>query len=267
MTNLEEYYNKFNEDKRLLTRHGQVEINTTMYYLHQMLERLSTCDKKKIIDIGAGTGRYSIALAKEGNAVTAVELVNHNLGLIKKHAREELKETDCFEAYKGDARKLKRFTDNSFDCALLLGPMYHLHSLEDKKQALSEAVRLVKPGGFIMVGYVMADYAIVRYGFMDHNIEESRKRNVLTDDYNIKSDEEELYDYVRISDIDDINRGIGVQRYKIISPDGPTDYIRNYLNSMSDNEFALLMDYQIKNADRSELVGAGSHTVDILIKT
>ena len=54
MTDLEKYYNKFNEDKRLTRRHGQVEFITSMKYIHECIG-----DRKcvKILDIGAGTGR------------------------------------------------------------------------------------------------------------------------------------------------------------------------------------------------------------------
>ena len=37
----------------------------------------------KILDIGAGTGRYSVALSREGFDVTAVELVQHNLDILR----------------------------------------------------------------------------------------------------------------------------------------------------------------------------------------
>ena len=70
--NIIEYYNKFNEDKRLTRRHGIVEYITAMKYIHKCLKKI---DNPKIIDIGAGTGRYSIDLANEGYDVTAVELV------------------------------------------------------------------------------------------------------------------------------------------------------------------------------------------------
>ena len=60
MTELEKYYNKFNEEKRLLSRHGQVEFITSMKYIHKYLEGKSNA---KILDVGAGTGRYSVALA------------------------------------------------------------------------------------------------------------------------------------------------------------------------------------------------------------
>ena len=59
--NLITYYNKFNEDKRLNTRHGTIEFITTMKYIHKYLK-----DNDKIIEIGAGTGKYSINLANEG---------------------------------------------------------------------------------------------------------------------------------------------------------------------------------------------------------
>ena len=55
MTELEQYYNKFCEEKRLGRRHGQVEYFITMKYIRQYLENMH---QPCIIDIGAGTGRY-----------------------------------------------------------------------------------------------------------------------------------------------------------------------------------------------------------------
>lgn len=68
-TELEKYYNKFCEEKRLTRRHGNVEYITSMQYIHKYLE-----DKKnaKILDVGAGTGRYSVQLAHEGYDVTSL---------------------------------------------------------------------------------------------------------------------------------------------------------------------------------------------------
>ena len=58
---LEQYYNKFCEEKRLTRRHGNIEYITSMKYIHKYLEEMP-CDAK-ILDVGAGTGRYSVALA------------------------------------------------------------------------------------------------------------------------------------------------------------------------------------------------------------
>ena len=62
MDYLENYYNSFNEDERLSPQHGQVEYITTMKYIRDYLER---GQKAKILEVGAGTGRYSIPLAQE----------------------------------------------------------------------------------------------------------------------------------------------------------------------------------------------------------
>ena len=129
LTELEKHYNKFNEEKRLGRRHGQVEYRITMEYIHRYLKELQN---PKILDVGAGTGRYSVALAEEGYDVTAVELVKYNLGILKSKG-------SSVKAYQGNALKLSRFADETFDVTLLLGPMYHLYTFEDKVKALREA--------------------------------------------------------------------------------------------------------------------------------
>ncbi len=281
MADLVAYYNKFNEDKRLLSRHGQVEYRVTIHYIHELIDKitgskndddkndgsvtLNTSSGLKIADIGAGTGRYSLALAKEGHRVVAAEPVKYNLGILKKHIREDLSSDADITAYQSDARKLKHFEDGEFDITLLLGPLYHLHSIEDKLKALNEAKRITKKGGYILAGYVMSDYAVVKYGFMEGNIRESLAKKALTDDYGIVSDEEELYDYVRLCDIDELNKYAGLERCFIFAPDGPADYIRPALNEMDEETFEHFIDYQIHNSMREDLIGASSHTVDVLI--
>lgn len=261
MMDLVAYYNKFNEEKRLLSRHGQVEYHTTMHYIRQYLELLQRERKQNpnIIDIGAGTGRYSVALAEAGYDVTAVELVKYNLGILKQKGAN-------VRAYQGNALKLKRFADESFDLALLFGPMYHLHSDADQVQALKEAKRVLRPDGILMVAYVMNDYSVIQYGFMENHIAERMQSGALTDDFQIRHDENELYDYVRLEQIDALNRAAGLKREKIIAPDGPADYMRQTLNAMDEETFALFLQYQLANCERLELLGASSHTVDILRK-
>ena len=77
---LNNYYNKFNEDKRLETRHGIIEFQTTIKNIEEVL---SNFKNPKILDVGAGTGKYSLYLNNLGYDVTAVELVKHNLKVIE----------------------------------------------------------------------------------------------------------------------------------------------------------------------------------------
>lgn len=256
MTELEQYYNKFDEEKRLTRRHGQVEFITSMKYIKEcLLEDRS----KKILDIGAGTGRYSVALADEGYDVTAVELVKHNLGILKKKG-------STVKAYQGNAVNLKRFEDETFDVTLLFGPMYHLYSYEDRVKALSEAKRVTKSGGNILVAYCMNEYSVLMYGFKENHIKECVENNKVSKDFHTLTDEKDLYTYVRLEDIDELNRECGLTRIKIISPDGPSDYMRPILNAMDEETFELFIKYHLSVCERPELIGAGSHTVDILKK-
>lgn len=54
--------------------------------------------------------------------------------------------------------------------------MYHLFSYEDKLKALSEAKRVTKTGGTILVAYVMNDYSVLVHGFRDGHIKEALKK-------------------------------------------------------------------------------------------
>lgn len=68
------YYTNYDEEGRLLSKHGRVEYITTMKYIEKYLQ-----PGMRIMEIGAGTGRYSHALAGKGYRVDAVELVEHNI--------------------------------------------------------------------------------------------------------------------------------------------------------------------------------------------
>lgn len=259
MTELEEYYNKFNEEKRLLSRHGQVEYITSMHYIHQYIPLHKEPSTIKILDIGAGTGRYSVALAEEGYDVTAVELVKYNLGILKK-------KNSSVKALQGNALHLKKLNDNTFDITLLFGPMYHLFGFCEKEKALNEAKRVTKPGGIILVAYCMNEYSILTYAIKERHLSECLAENRFTEDYHTISSPKDLYDYVRLEDINQLNISCGLNRLKIISPDGPANYIRPYLNQLTQEEFEWFIKYHLSTCERADLIGAGAHTLDILQK-
>ena len=252
--NLINYYNKFNEDKRLTRRHGIVEYTTSMKYIKKYLKKF---DNPKIIDIGAGTGKYSIALANEGYDVTAVELVKHNLMTLKSKSKR-------VKSYLGDATNMSRFENNSFDIVILFGPLYHLIKKEDKIKALSEAKRIVKENGFIFISYYMNEYAVITHGFKDGNILKAKKDNEIDENYHITPKDTDLYSMVRLEDINELNNIVKLKRVKILAQDGASDYIRPILNNMNEETFKEYLKYHLSICERSDLLGASSHVLDIV---
>lgn len=256
MTELEKYYNKFSEEKRLGQRRGIVEFTTSMKYIN---ECIAGREHLKIADIGAGTGRYSFALADAGHDVTAVELVKYNLGILRSKG-------DNVKAIQGNALNLKKLADDEFDITLLFGPMYHLFTFDEKLRALNEAKRVTRPGGYILVAYCMNEYSVLFHGFREEHIKDSVKNNKLDASFHCISDEKDLYDFVRIEDIYALSDAAGLRRKKLISADGPAHYMRPWLNSWDEETFRLFLDYHLATCERPELLGSGRHTVDILIK-
>ena len=211
----------------------------------------------KILDVGAGTGRYSVPLAEDGYDVTALELVKHNLGRLKQ-------KSDKVKAYQGNAVKLKKFSDDQFDLTLVFGPMYHLKSEEEKLAALLEAKRVTKPGGVILVAYIMNEYSVITYAIKEKHIKEGIESGMLDEKFHCTEKANDLYSFVRLEDIEKLNEKAGLQREKIIAADGAANYIRPFLNALDEDEFELFVSYHLSTCERADLMGASAHTVDIL---
>lgn len=267
MTNLESYYGKFDEDHRLKTRHGQVEFFVTMKNIlaaanekalqGQNIAAAQSAQPLRILDVGAATGAYSVPLSKQGFDVTAVELVKSNLEKLRaKHEK--------VKCWQGDARDLHFLDDATFDIVLMLGPLYHLHTEEDKLKALSEASRVAKKGGLIFCAYTMNEYAVTQYCFGQNKIKENIAAGQIDKNFKTISRDGDLYSYVRLEDINALQKKSGLERFKIFSPDGPADYMRRELNAMDEETFDLFKNYALEISERPELLGAGSHLVDVL---
>ncbi len=256
MDELEKYYNKFNEDKRLLSRHGQVEFFVANKYIHDIINDRQNLN---ILDIGAGTGRYSVLLADEGHNVTALEYVKKNVSQIKIKSNK-------VKALHGTALNLKKLPNDFFDITLLFGPTYHLFSHEDKLKAITEAKRVTKKDGHILIMYLTNEYAVITYAFKEENLQKVLSENKLDENFQTQTSTEDLYSYVRLEEINKLKDDAKLTRTKIIAVDGPTDYIRPTINKMSTEDFRIYKNYILSIAERPELLGASSHILDILKK-
>ena len=259
MDHIRQYYENYDEEGRLLLQHGRVEYLTTLRYIHEYADAPGKC---RILEVGAGTGRYSIALAEEGYSVTAVELVEHNLGILKEKAGA----LTALTAVQGNALDLSAFPDGSFDLTLVLGPMYHLFSDADRKKALAEAVRVTRPGGYIMAAYCMNEPTVIQYVFQQGNLQSCLDNDMLTEDFHCLSEPKDLFVLMRTEDIEALNSTVPVTREKIIASDGATNYMRGFIDGLDSNMFGQWMRYHFSICERGDLIGASHHTLDILRK-
>lgn len=99
-----------------------------------------------VLDVGCGAGLGSVALAKRGYRVHALDVVKAMLELTRQ-CGEEAGVSELITPTLGDVHHLD-FPDNTFHAVSALGLIYWLHSPE---QGLREMVRVLKPGGSLVV--------------------------------------------------------------------------------------------------------------------
>ena len=255
---LEAYYENYDEEGRLLSKHGNVEFFTTMHYIRKYL-----FPGARVTEIGAGTGRYSHALAQEGYAVDAVELVPHNIALFE----QKTLPGEPVTVRQGDARSLSFFADDTYDITLLLGPMYHLFTREDQRQALTEAVRVTKPGGVIFAAYCMGDASILCYGFQKGQIHSLIEKCMLDPEtFDTFSHPWDLFELYRPEDIEALRETLPVTPLRFVAADGYTNHMRETVDAMDEETYRLFLQYHLSTCERKDLIGYSHHTLDIFRK-
>lgn len=251
------FYQQVDEDGRLLRhRHGQLEYITTMAYIHRYATKGS-----KVLEIGAGTGRYSIALAKEGMDVTAVELVASNLAVLKEHSKGMANITSC----QGDATDLSRFANDSFDVTLSFGPMYHLYEAEEVDRAINEAIRVTKPGGVMLFSFISV-FAIMYANYFYGNWTVGQEEN-FTADYQVKHFKEQLFTGYDVGEFEELFLGKPVDWLTTAGVDGMLECIEERPDfSLSDADFAAFAEWHLAFAEKRELLGSTNHLLYICRK-
>ena len=255
---LNSYYANYDEDGRLRSKHGFVEFHTTMRYIQKYLK-----PGDRILEIGAGTGRYSHALAQKGYSVDAVELIEHNIEVF----RQNTQPGEQINIRQGNALDLSDYQNDTYDITLLLGPMYHLFTQEDQKQALKEAIRVTKPGGVIYAAYCNNDATVVQFCFQRGMLREPRYRELIDPiTFKAKSTPEELFVLYRKEDIDALMENMPVERLHYVGTDMAANYIREAVDAMDDELYALFLRYTDVICERPDMVGVSHHLLDVFRK-
>jgi len=153
---VEQYYDaQLQREWERLERH-RTEFAVTMRALQAHLPP----PPARVLDCGGGPGRYAVELARRGYQVTLFDLSAAVLHLARESAAQAGVALAGYEH--GSATDLSRFPDDSFDAVLLMGPLYHLLEEGERLQALSEARRVLKPGGPCFAAFI-SRYAVPRW--------------------------------------------------------------------------------------------------------
>jgi len=129
-------------EKRFMRTKAHMRKNVEL--ISDLLTKVDLSDIRTVLEAGCGVGMASAHLAKHGLNVTGVDLDEEQIMMAKK-----------FQGESGNLRFMVNditalpFEDGKFDMALSVGVMHHIPTWD---KALSEVVRVLKPGGNFLFG-------------------------------------------------------------------------------------------------------------------
>jgi SAM-dependent methyltransferase len=228
-----------------------------MNYIHRFAGKGA-----RVLELGAGTGRYSTALAKEGMDVTAVELVESNFAILRENSRG----IDNLSAVRGDATDLSRFADDSFDVTLVFGPMYHLYEADEVNRAIDEAIRVTKPDGVLLFAFISV-FAIMYANYFFGNWRLGQEEN-FTADYRVRHFKEQLFTGYDVIEFEKLFENKPVKWITTAGVDGLLEPIEKRPDfDIPEEDFEAFVNWYMAFAEKRELLGNTNHLLYICRKT
>lgn len=245
-------YDVFDEAKRLSTKAGKVEFITTVRYIEKYLK-----PGDKILDVGAGTGAYSIYFSRNGYEISALELADANVAVFRKR----IMPGDCIDLVQGNALDLSRYPDKYFDIVLVLGPLYHLERKEDKQRCIEEAKRVCKDGGKIFFAFISNDMVILTE--LMYN-----EKYFFDDTYD--HDSFKVYDFPFVFNTLDEMREIlhrgGVKILDEVASDGVSELLAGRINALDEESYEQYLRYHFYTCEKPEMLGRSNHLLFVTEK-
>lgn len=243
---VEATYHFFNEDSRLSgSKSAQVEFLTTVRYIQRYLS-----PGDRILDVGAGTGAYSLYFARKGYSVSALELTQRNIEIF----RSKLTPQDPIDLQQGNAVDLSRYPDDAFDVVLVFGPLYHLHSMDDRKRCIREALRVCKPTGKLFFAFISNDMVFLTEFMYD-------PLYFTTGEYDRESFAQEPFPFVfhTVTQCRDLLDACGVKLLHQVASDGISELLAQQIDGLDDENFQRYLDYHNYICEKPEFLGMSNH--------
>lgn len=253
MNSIIEHYSEYDEEGRLDRDNAhRMEFLTTIHFLNKLLQSGSS-----ILDVGAGTGRYSLHFASKGFQVTAVELVPKNVEMIKMKLQNQ--KISNVAVYNANALDLSIFPDSSFNNVLCMGPLYHLKEEAEKMQCLHECTRLLKPGGILAVAYINKYAAYLLEAIRNKESPDVELLdNVVKTGFNCYNENSCFY-FTSPDEVESLVHCFNIEKVTHIGVDGIGYMLSATLNQMRNEDFNCWLNYHLATCQIPSLLGYSLH--------
>lgn len=246
-------YDKLDESNRLKQKNcSWVEYLTVTSYFKNYFK-----PHAKILDVGAGTGAYSLHLAEEHHEVTAIDLSENNINKLK----ENIEPHHNIKCEVGNAINLDHFDDDSFDGILLMGPLYHILDKSRRIKAIKESLKKLKSNGYLFISFMNNDIAPLFLLNKEPNFFSSNQYN-----HNNFKMNDWFYVFHTIENIRELCAETSLNVCKEIAMDGISLVINEKINHMDKENFENYMRFHQYMCEKKEYLAASSHVLIIAQK-
>jgi 2-polyprenyl-3-methyl-5-hydroxy-6-metoxy-1,4-benzoquinol methylase len=261
ISDIAEFYNKDPQKEHHRLEEHQLEFDLTWRFLDAYLP-----SQGEILEIGAGTGHYTLGLVQRGYAVTEVDFSEENLKACRAYLAQAGVE-DKAQYILGDARYLQNVPEKEYDAVLMMGPLYHLVEESDRQMAVGQALAHLRPGGLIFSAFIS------RYGCWGHVLKnipqliEYREeiRTVLsrgTDSRDWPKGGFRAY-YATVAEIAPLHESLGFETLKVVGVEPCISADDESYNKLEGERRKLFLDLFYKISAEPSIVGASSHLLYI----
>lgn len=242
-------YDLFREDQRLEdSQAARVEFLTTVRIIERYLR-----PGMRILDLGAGTGAYSLYFARKGYTVDALELADRNVRVFRQ-ALEQAGGALHVTLRQGTALDLSAYPTGGFDLVLLFGPLYHLHSEADRQRCIAEAKRVCRPGGTLFFSFIGHD--MVHLTEMMYDADYFRGNSYDHETFRL---EDFPFVFFTLDECRAMLRAGGVRILNEVASDGVSELLAERINALDEESYRQYLRYHFYCCEKPEMLGRSSH--------
>ncbi|MFN8486899.1 MAG: methyltransferase domain-containing protein [Caldilineaceae bacterium] len=260
MNSVEQFYHQDQHDEWGRFDRHRTEFAITLRALAEFLPP----PPAQILDVGGGPGRYAIELTKQGYAVTLVDLAQGNLERARANALAA--DVTLTGIQHGNALDLSCIADSTYDAVLLMGPLYHLFTQQERVQAVAEAHRVLKPGGLIFAAFITL-FAQLRFWARVNptwllEYRDYAERSLRTGIHEPHLGFTDAY-FAHPNEVIPLLEKGGFSTLRLLGSEGVVAGMEDLVNQLTGEAWALWVDLNYRLGQDSALYGASDHLLYI----